>query len=125
MGALKHLSESTEIICMSFLSLNLEAYMKSGKRSFIIRYGVVGWGLSTGLIWASMMMYVMPVAPWWLYFVIGVPLFMLGGWPFAEFLWWWQQRVTKTEFLAANFLDCGVLTKFKSCLSDVLASLIL
>ena len=72
--------------------------MEKGKRYFTWRYGVVGWGMPTSVIWSAAMEIwrsgsaEFSIVGFLLYLLISLPLFMIGGYVWARFMWWATTR---------------------------------
>lgn len=58
-----------------------------GKRAFVIRYGVIGWGIPTALLWTLFMAWWNDDASPWLLLGIALVLFPLGGIWFGRWMW--------------------------------------
>jgi|GEM_PF-5222523 len=56
------------------------------RRRFIFRRGVLGFGLSTGVLWAAAMAWHGP-GPFWAYLLVALAGFPLGGWLWGAILW--------------------------------------
>ncbi len=63
-----------------------------GRSRYVWRYGVLAWGLTTGVMWAL----VMAGRHGWdslpLYLAFGVPGFSAGGYLFGVLTWEWSGR---------------------------------
>lgn len=52
---------------------------KQGKTAYVIRHGVLLWGLSTAVIWWLAMHYFQPRDPAWTRLLVAVTVFPVGG----------------------------------------------
>lgn len=68
------------------------ATRKLGRKAFVWRYGVLGWGLSTAILFAAWTGY----QQGWTSFLIQLPLalvlFPLGGVLWGHCMWWFCER---------------------------------
>ncbi len=58
---------------------------------YILRYGVLGWGLATGILWSAVMTWWGP-GPFLVYLAIALVLFPIGGWFWGAIMWRMIQR---------------------------------
>jgi len=65
---------------------------KLGRRRFIIRYGVLRWGLCTALLWSTLMYFWNEPGQFWVTLGIGVALFPIGGYGWAAAMWRINER---------------------------------
>lgn len=74
---------------------------EKGFRRFVLIYGVLGWGLSTGVIWAltmsllgwSDLRVVLPTA---------MVLFPIVGWAWGAFMWWFMELLFQRHALSGK-----------------------
>ena len=69
---------------------NLERLLATGKRRFVVTYGVIGWGLTTGVIWTLAMHFVFDFwagTGWGFPLVMLVTIWPLGGWLWGLVMW--------------------------------------
>jgi len=52
---------------------------KQGKTTYVIKYGVLFWGLLSAVIWSLAMQYFQPTDPDWIQPLIAVIVFPAGG----------------------------------------------
>lgn len=57
------------------------------RRGFILRYGVLGWGLGTALLWTIGMKLWMPSTPLLAILLPAALLFPAGGWVWGALVW--------------------------------------
>ena len=73
-----------------------EKIREKGKNQFIIKFGVIGWGIPTAILWGITMFFVTSGPKTFLKFVIwvGVALivFPIGGYFWGLWMWWWSER---------------------------------
>ncbi|MGQ8366194.1 hypothetical protein [Glaciecola sp. 1036] len=58
-----------------------------GKTRFVIMKGVIGWGVTTAILWSIIMAFVAPTDNLWLRPLLALVLFPLGGIAFGHFAW--------------------------------------
>jgi hypothetical protein len=58
-----------------------------GRTRYIWLYGVIGWGLATGVLWAILMAFLNGRDRLPMYFVLGVIIFPIGGYFFGSWTW--------------------------------------
>ncbi|QSO47369.1 hypothetical protein [Alicyclobacillus mengziensis] len=68
-----------------------------GKKRFILRYGVFGWGLSSGILFGILMMLegsenITPVN-----WILNILLFMIFGYVWGLLMWSWTERKYQRE----------------------------
>jgi len=70
------------------------------RRRFIIRHGVLAWGVPVALVWA-LLMWGKLGGPLWRWVAIALALFPLAGWLFGAALWrgrvWMQAHAPAEE----------------------------
>jgi hypothetical protein len=59
-------------------SEKLKTFLKKEMWLFILRYGVVGWGISTAILWSTIMHY-LKIIPFFDSIFVALLLFPLGG----------------------------------------------
>jgi hypothetical protein len=64
-----------------------EATRKGGKWRFVLKQGVLRWGVVTALLFSILMHFVQPQEPIWLRPLISIVVFPLGGILFGYWLW--------------------------------------
>jgi len=60
------------------------------RRRFIFRRGVLGFGVSTGVLWAAAMAWRGP-GPFWAYLLAALAGFPLAGWLWGTLMWRFTQ----------------------------------
>jgi hypothetical protein len=58
-----------------------------GKRSFIIKEGVLRWGVVTAILWSVSFHFLDPQEPLWVRPLIGLVIFPLGGIWVGHYIW--------------------------------------
>jgi hypothetical protein len=58
-----------------------------GKKTYVIKKGIIQWGLTTWVLWSTWMFSFNPSKPLWLQPLIGFILFPIGGIFFGLFTW--------------------------------------
>ncbi len=58
-----------------------------GKSQYIVRYGVLFWGIPTGILWSIIMHFLQPQDTWYIRPIIAMIIFPLGGIWFGKWLW--------------------------------------
>ncbi|GEL76478.1 hypothetical protein [Tenuibacillus multivorans] len=77
-----------------------EQIQAKGKKNYVMKYGVLGWGLSTGILYffiLNLLTYGMTFSSyfsegWLLDFLIGIVIFMFAGVPFGLITWKMNNR---------------------------------
>lgn len=69
-----------------------EQRRRKGKHAFVWQWGVLYWGVGTGLLWGLFMMWLEPRDPPWQWPLIGVIVFPPGGWFWAQAVWRINER---------------------------------
>ncbi|HEX4415546.1 MAG TPA: hypothetical protein VH107_18080 [Lacipirellulaceae bacterium] len=65
---------------------------KLGRKQFILRYGVLGWGVPVAIGFALSTSYGQGWSELLITLIIALILFPLGGILFGRFLWFWLER---------------------------------
>ncbi|MBL39134.1 MAG: hypothetical protein CMP07_12075 [Xanthomonadales bacterium] len=68
-------------------------FRKQGRRAYVIKHGVLLWGLSSAVIWALVMQYFDPSDPVWLRPLIAAAVFPAVG--YFVGLWTWRKKEAK------------------------------
>jgi hypothetical protein len=70
-----------------------ERIRKAGRSSYIVKYGVLGWGIPVAILTTLMdWLQGTPVTELAVALAIRLPLFAIGGIAFGAFLWAFQER---------------------------------
>lgn len=64
-----------------------EKTRKKGKNRFIWINGVLGWGVTTAILWSSMMEVFEPSEEIWVRPLIALVVFSIGGIAFGHLIW--------------------------------------
>ena len=66
---------------------------KSGRRQFVLRYGVLGWGIPTAIMFSGLELH----HEGWCSFFVNLPialvLFPLAGILWGRIMWWYMERM--------------------------------
>jgi hypothetical protein len=65
-----------------------EKFRKNGKKSYVLKVGVLYWGVFTAIMWSVIMHYMQPQETWYIRPLIALVLFPVGGIFFG--LWTWK-----------------------------------
>lgn len=60
---------------------------RKGKQRFVLVYGVLGWGVSTGLLWSLLMAFIEPSENVWGKLAIAMIIFPIAGIAFGHLTW--------------------------------------
>ena len=60
---------------------------EKGKQRFVLVYGVLGWGVSTGLLWSLLMAFIEPSENVWGKLAIAMIIFPIAGIAFGHLTW--------------------------------------
>ncbi len=69
-----------------------ERIRADGRLRYVLRYGMLGWGVTTGLVWAGLMSLIGSAPSPWLYIALGLSLFPLAGVLWGMAMWNWMER---------------------------------
>lgn len=64
-----------------------ERLRRMGRRTYILRYGVILWGGLTGLLWAAAMPFVVENWSFWIGLVLALVGFPIGGYFWGAWMW--------------------------------------
>ena len=64
-----------------------ETTRAKGQNRFVWVNGVVGWGLTTGLVWPRAMSAIQGWDRLWVYFPLSLALFPIGGFFWGRWMW--------------------------------------
>jgi hypothetical protein len=67
-------------------------FKKLGRKQFVLRYGVLGWGLPVAIGWSLSMAHQNGWNQFLFFLIPSLIVFPLGGVLFGRFLWWWVER---------------------------------
>ena len=67
-------------------------FKELGRKQFVLRYGVLGWGLPVAIGWSLSMAHQNGWNQILFYLIPALIVFPLGGILFGRFLWWWCER---------------------------------
>jgi hypothetical protein len=73
-------------------SVKWDEIRKGGRRRFVLRYGVLGWGVSTGIFFSLWMGYCEGWDAFFFGLIPALVLFPLGGIAWGRFMWWFFER---------------------------------
>lgn len=65
-----------------------EKFRKNGRKNYVIKIGVLSWGVSTAILWSVIMHIMHPQELWYVRPLIALVLFPIGGIFFG--LWTWK-----------------------------------
>jgi hypothetical protein len=77
---------------MYFSAEKWPKFEKLGRKQFILRYGVLGWGLPVAIGYSVSMAYQQGWDSFPIFLILSLILFPLGGILFGRLMWWWLQR---------------------------------
>jgi len=77
---------------MYFSAKKWPEFQKLGRKQFILRYGVLGWGLPVAIGWSLSMAHQNGWNQFLFFFIPSLIVFPLGGILFGKLMWWWLQR---------------------------------
>ena len=69
-----------------------EKVREKGRKNYIWRVGVIGWGLSTGVIWATAMPLINRGSAFLAYFIPGMIIFPICGYGWGYFMWKYMDK---------------------------------
>lgn len=72
-------------------SEKLKALVAKGKWSYVVKFGVLGWGVSTAILW-SVFMHFIDRIPFTESIFLALVLFPIGGLFFGLFMWFFIIR---------------------------------
>lgn len=70
--------------------MNMEKWAKTrekGKQRFVLVNGVLGWGVSTAILWAALMEFLEPSENIWVRPIIALIIFPIAGIAFGHLMW--------------------------------------
>ena len=67
-------------------------FSELGRSQFVWRYGVLGWGLSTAIVFALFQSYTLGWSGFFIHLIPALILFPLGGILWGRFMWWFLER---------------------------------
>lgn len=56
-----------------------EKIRSTGKRNFVIQYGVIRWGIPAAILWSFLMHFWRPEEPWYIRPLVALVIFPIGG----------------------------------------------
>jgi hypothetical protein len=65
---------------------------KLGRRNFVLYYGVLGWGVSSAILFALLQGYFYGFSALLFYLVASLILFPIGGYAWGRFMWWFFEK---------------------------------
>lgn len=65
----------------------LERHLAQGRTRFILTRGVLGWGLTTGVLWSILMTFAMEGWSLWATLPLALIVFPIGGYFWGAFMW--------------------------------------
>jgi len=65
---------------------------KLGRKQFILRYGVLGWGLPVAIGYSASMAHQQGWNTFLFFMIPSLIVFPLGGILFGKFMWYWLER---------------------------------
>jgi hypothetical protein len=72
-----------------------ERLRAKGKWDFIVKYGVLGWGVTTGVLFSIIFPWMLPFPnkpSFWLMLPLSLVLFPLGGVAWGYFMWIFSEK---------------------------------
>ena len=70
---------------------------KKGKRRYVLLYGSLLWGLTSGIIWALATLFLFPFKNQMEISIIGIALFPLCGLLWGSLMWNWTEKAYLKE----------------------------
>ncbi|MCF4008159.1 hypothetical protein [Rheinheimera sp. UJ63] len=72
-------------------SEKLKALVKKGKWSYVLKHGVLGWGVPTAILWSAIMHFIGSI-PFNESIFLALVLFPIGGLFWGLFMWFFIKR---------------------------------
>ncbi|MGM0432382.1 MAG: hypothetical protein ACQEQU_06690 [Spirochaetota bacterium] len=69
------------------MSTHQEQQQKKEKQRFVFKVGVVGWGISTAVIWTVLMRLLQPDGLWYRQLITALIVFPIAGIFFGRWMW--------------------------------------
>jgi len=76
-------------------SMNMEKWKQvraKGKARFIWMNGFLFWGVSTAVLWSTLMQLFQPQEPIWVRPLVAIIVFPVGGLIWSNWLWYFSER---------------------------------
>ena len=84
--------------------MNIEKWAKTrekGKQRFVLINGVLGWGVTTAILWAALMEYIEPSENIWVRPIIALFIFPIAGVAFGHLMWKKSEKAYDKEIRKA------------------------
>lgn len=84
--------------------MNMEKWAKTrekGKQRFVLINGVLGWGVTTAILWAALMEYIEPSENIWVRSIIALIIFPIAGVAFGHLMWKKSEKAYDKEIRKA------------------------
>ena len=80
--------------------MNMEKWAKTrekGKQCFVLVNGVLGWGVTTAILWSVLMELIEPSQNVWVRLIIALIIFPIAGIAFGHLMWNKSEKAYEKE----------------------------
>ena len=80
--------------------MNMEKWAKTrekGKQRFVLVNGVLGWGITTAILWSVLMEFIEPSENIWIRPIIALIVFPIAGVVFGHLMWDKSEKAYEKE----------------------------